>query len=423
MKYKKYDYDGYKIFTIQTDKFKNCYLEVDFREDARCVDFTKRSLLSNLLGFTSLDYPTKREMRIAQEELYNVSFGGGCSRAGYNFFTDFSIDFLNPKYVLEENYLEDVIAFLFRILKRPNKGDGSWDERSFEIIKEREMAALEQYKERPLNYAMVESKSRIFSESISSKRIKGTTKELEIVTKEDMVLEYEKMFQDSHCDILIIGDLDMDFVVQLIKKYFHKASIVMEDIPFVVSQEKVKLRKDVEDSTYQQTQLLVYYQFDALTDFEFNFVVPLFTMILGSAGMTDKLTKYLREENSLCYYCGCGFSAWDSYSFIYTGLKKENIELALKYIHIAMDEMKNGDISLEYLEKQKEKFLSDLSLREDNMYGLIDNYYFHEIANRPLYEDYKKEIQNVSIKDLQQFARKMYEVYEYVLEEAAHEGN
>ena len=68
MNYKTYDYDGYQIYTIQTDKFKNCYIEVNFREDARIVNATKRNALVNLLTYTSNSYPTKREMRIKSEE-------------------------------------------------------------------------------------------------------------------------------------------------------------------------------------------------------------------------------------------------------------------------------------------------------------------------------------------------------------------
>ena len=52
MKQKIYDYDGYKIYTVETDKFKNCYIEVNFREDARLVNITKRNMIHHLLSYT-----------------------------------------------------------------------------------------------------------------------------------------------------------------------------------------------------------------------------------------------------------------------------------------------------------------------------------------------------------------------------------
>lgn len=45
MNYKTYKYDTYNIYTIQTDKFKNCYIELNFREDIRDVNLSQRSLL------------------------------------------------------------------------------------------------------------------------------------------------------------------------------------------------------------------------------------------------------------------------------------------------------------------------------------------------------------------------------------------
>ena len=136
MKYKKYNLDSYDIYTIQTDKFKNCYLEIRFREDIRHVNLTRRHLLARAMQYTSLKYPTKREMTIALEELYNLSFSSDVFRVGYNHFTSFAIDFLHPKFVTDEKYLHQVLHFFFEVLCHPNIKDGSFDNRSVTILKE-----------------------------------------------------------------------------------------------------------------------------------------------------------------------------------------------------------------------------------------------------------------------------------------------
>lgn len=424
MKEKTYDYDGYKIYTIQTDKFKNCYIEVNFREDARLVNVTKRNLLCKLMSYTSLKYPTKREMRIATEELYNLAFGSGVNRSGYNLFTGFSIDFLNPKFAKEKKYLEDSIAFLFEIIENPHISKDSFSERSFAIIKERMRVQLNQYKEKPLSYAVVHSKQELFGDSISGVRLSGNIEELEPITKEEMVDEYKSMMQNSHCDILIIGDMDMDFVVSIIKKYFHKPSIVSDEIPFQVENKIQNYREVVVDSPYHQTQVLLLYQMESMTNYERNFVAPIFQMILGDAGMTDKLKKYLREDHSLCYQCGCMASGSDLYGILYAMITYENAELTLKYMRKAVEEMVDGDIEPDFFESVKNKFLSDLRLREDSIYGLIDNYYFHEIAGRALFSEYVVEIPKITIEDICKFSSKLHESLLYILkEESKNETN
>jgi len=416
MKYKIYDYDCYKIFTIKTNKFKNCYLEVNFRDDARNVNLTRRNFLGEMLAYTSKNYPSKREMVIRMEDLYNLSLSSDVTRAGYNLFTNFSIDFLNPKYVKEKDYLENAIAFLFDIIKNPHVENSSFNERSFEIIKERIKARLDSYKERPLSYAFTESKKRLFPNSITGKRIIGELIDLEQVTKENLIEEYESL-KNSQCDILIIGDLDMNEVVSFIKKHFYKPSIVLENIPFTVNNKREKKQRFIEESTYKQTQLLMYYELEGITEYEKNFVLPIFQKILSSAGMADKLTKYLRMDKSLCYHCGATFRLGDNYAMIYVGLKLENVKEAKNAIHKALKEMETGQIEKSFFQSQKDKLLIDLKMKEDNMYGLLDNYYFHELNNQAMYEDYVKEIPKITIKDIQKLAKKMKEIYEYILKE------
>ncbi len=417
MKYKTYDLNGYKIYTIQTDKFKNSYIEINFRDDVREVSTCKRNFLSNMLAYSSKKYPTKREMLIQTEELYNVILDRNVSRVGYNLFTSFSLDILSPKFIKEKNYLENCIQFLLEIIKNPNIKEEEFDELSYQIIKERIETQVDQYKERPTALAMVNGLKELFPNSISGKRLIGTEEEIESITRKDLVTEYHNMLENSYCDILVIGDIDMDKMVSIFQKNFYKPSIITKEIPFIVENKIEKKRKVEKESTFEQTQLLQFYQLEKLTEYEQYYVLPIFQRILGRAGLSDKLSKYLRGENSLCYYVQCDFHYPNTYASILVGLSYENVNKALKYIHKSMKEMENKMISEEFLATQKEKSLSDLKLREDDIYGLIDNYYFHEISHAPLYQDYLENIPSVTLEDIRGLSKKMHESLLYILKE------
>lgn len=237
------------------------------------------------------------------------------------------------------------------------------------------------------------------------------------MTNEELVLEYQKMFQNSRCDILIIGNLNMDEVVEKIKKLFYKPSIVLDEIPAFVENPIFPFHEEIKKSTYNQTQLLEYYQASNLTDFEKNYVAPLFTRIFGNANMTDKLTRYLRVENSLCYYCGSLMRTSDSYLLVYVGLNKKDVKKGIELIRKAFKEMTKKEIDEDYFASQKEKYLADLKIRDDDMYGLIDTYYFHEIIGLAMNEDYLENIPKVTLQDIQKFAKKFELTYRYILEE------
>ncbi len=424
MNYKTYKYDTYDIYTIQTDKFKNCYMEINFREDIRNINLSQRSLLGSLMIHTSKNYPTKRELAVAKEDLYNPYISQNTSRVGYNLFTSFSLDFINPKYISEQDYLEKCLAFYFDILLNPNQAEGKWEEKSFNIIKEQLHLAIDEYKERPTSFAIQESKQELFPDSILGKRLIGEHDQLEKVTRESICEEYDKMLAEGKCDILIIGDLNMDEVIKYIQKYFYKPSIVQKEIPLLIEVSQRKYKEHHVEGPYTQTQLVVYYSIDTLSDWEQNFVSQIFFCILGSSsGMNDKLTDYLRVKNSLCYFCGSSATLRDSLYIIYVGLNKDNVAEAQKWIDKAIWEMANGQIDAEMLEIQKSKFLTDLRLREDSIYGLIDNYYFHEISGRAMYAQYVAEIPKITLQDLQKLGKKLHKIYQYVLKEAEHEDN
>ncbi len=424
MIYKKYNYDSYNIYTITTDRFKNCYMEITFRENIQNVNLSARNLLVNLMGYTSSKYPTQREMKIQKEELYNPYLTGNLGRVGENLFTSFSIDFLNPKYIKEKDYLENNIAFCFELLQNPHRENGKWDEKSFKLFKEQAHVALEEYKEKPTSYALMESKKEFFGDSILSKRLLGSHEELDEVTEETVSFEYDGLLENSSCDILIIGNLSMDEVVKYIKKYFYKPSIVLDKIPFQTNIETKEFKSVTVNGPYNQTQLVMYYKLNSLTEWERNYVVSIFGRILGaSSGMNDKLTKYLRIEHSLCYYCGCQMNPNDFLCTIYVGLSKENVKEAVACIEKAISEMASGKIDEDFIEIQKRKFLADLKLREDSIYGLMDNYYFHELNGSPMYQDYVTNIPQITLKDLKKFGKKLIKICQYVLEEESHERN
>ena len=166
-----------------------------------------------------------------------------------------------------------------------------------------------------------------------------------------------------------------------------------------------------------QTQLLIYYDLRNLTFFEKEYVLPIFSRIFGSANMTDKLTTYLRIQNSLCYYCGFYTNKSDNYGMVYVGLKKDQIKKAKEMIFKAMKEMSEKQIDETYFGQQKEKYLADLKIREDDIYNLIDTYYSHEIMKNASLDELKEEIPKVTLNDIQALAKKMELAYIYILEE------
>lgn len=407
MEYKVYDCDSYKIHTIKTDKFKNCSMEIMFRNNLIKEEITENNMLVDMLMHSSKKYPKRRDIAIELENLYSSSVRGFSTRLGNSIMLSFVLDFLNPRYC-DEGYLEEVISLPFELLLNPNVDNLEFDRRSFNIIKNRIKSDIESLKENASRYAFRRSLTLMDKDSPSSYYMTGYLSDLENITPSSLVDTYHRMLNDYICDIYIIGNLDMDKVVQLIKDKFKIKTIKDYKVNLYVDNKIRKKNLDIcETGNYEQDSLVMIYNLDNLNKKERDYVIQLYNIILGSGGLTSKLYKYLREENSLCYIVSSMYQKYDGLLLIYSGIDKKDKNKCLKLIHKALQEMINGDFTDEELDNAKKAVISSIKMSEDTNGGIINNYLFNELDNLPLYDERVKEFKKISKKDVIEVAKKV----------------
>ena len=407
MEYKVYDCDSYKIHTIKTDKFKNCSMEIMFRNNLIKEEITENNMLVDMLMHSSKKYPKRRDIAIELENLYSSSVRGFSTRLGNSIMLSFVLDFLNPRYC-DEGYLEEVISLPFELLLNPNVDNLEFDRRSFNIIKNRIKSDIESLKENASRYAFRRSLTLMDKDSPSSYYMTGYLSDLDNITPSSLVDTYHRMLNDYICDIYIIGNLDMDKVVQLIKDKFKIKTIKDYKVNLYVDNKIRKKNLDIcETGNYEQDSLVMIYNLDNLNKKERDYVIQLYNIILGSGGLTSKLYKYLREENSLCYIVSSMYQKYDGLLLIYSGIDKIDKNKCLKLINKALQEMINGDFTDEELDNAKKAVISSIKMSEDTNGGIINNYLFNELDNLPLYDERVKEFKKISKKDVIEVAKKV----------------
>ena len=407
MEYKIHDCKSYRIHTIKTDKFKNCSMEIMFRKELVKQDITKYNVLVDLLTHSSKKYPKRRNVAIELENLYSSSFRGFTTRLGSSVMLSFVLDFLNPKYC-EKGYLDDVLSLPFEMLLNPNVNNDKFDDRSFNIIKNRIKSDIESLKENATKYAFRKSLINMDEESPSSYYMVGYLEDLECVTPENLIDTYNKLFSDYVCDIFVIGNLDMDEVVSTIKNKFVNRFIKTDKVKLHVDNKLRKKNIDVEETgKYEQDSFIMIYNLDKLTERERNFVIHIYNVILGSGGLTSKLYRYLREENSLCYNVSSIVQKYDGLLMIYSGIDAKDKDLCIELVNKAMKEMVTGDFSDEELDNAIKTVISSLKMGEDTQGGIINNYLFNYLDNLPLYDERVREFNSVTKDEVVEVAKKI----------------
>ena len=408
MEYKVYNCNSYRIHTIKTDKFKNCSMEIMFRNKLVKEEITANNMLVDMLMHSSKKYPKRRDVAIELENLYSASLRGFSTRLGNSIMLSFVLDFLNPKYC-EEGYLNDVLSMPFEMLLNPNISDNEeFDQRSFNIIKNRIKSDIESLKENAAKYAIRRSLSNMDDSSPSSYYMVGYMDDLESITPVSLWDVYNNVLSNYVCDIYVIGNLDMEEVVSIIKKKFINRTIKQDKKELYVDNKLRKKYIDIEETgKYEQDSFVMIYNLDDLDTRERNFVIHLYNIILGSGGLTSKLYKYLREENSLCYNVSSMYQKYDNLLMIYSGIDAKDKDLCIKLVNKAMDEMINGEFSLDDLENAIKTVISSIKMSEDTQGGIINNYLFHDLDNLPLYEERIKEFKKVTKEDIMNVAKKV----------------
>lgn len=406
MKYKIYEFDNYRIHTIKTDKFKNCSIEVIFSNKIDKNKITENNVICDLLMYSSKKYKTKREISMELENLYSSYVRGVVSRLGNSVLTSFITDFLDPKYC-DEGTLEEVIKFSSELLLNPNIQDGKFDERSFNIVTNRIKADIESMKENATKYAFRRSLMNMDDNSVTSYHMVGYMDDFEHITTSSMVDTYKELLTRK-CDIYVVGNLDMDNVVELIRNYYTFGSTNRDNINLYVDNKLTDSPIDiVENGKYEQSTYIMINNLDGLTKRERDYVIHLYNFILGGGGLTSKLYRYLREENSLCYIVSSMYQKFDQLLMVYAGINKKDKDKAISLTNKAILEMKNGEFSDDDLENAKKNLVSSIKMSEDTLGGIINNYLFRDIDNTDLYDKKIEELNSVTKEEIVKLANKI----------------
>ena len=233
MEYKCYEYPSFKIHTIRTNRFKTVNMEIIFRDETVKEKCLVKTFLADIMTDCSNQYSSRKEVVKKLEELYQASFYGVTNKVGNVFMTSFVLSFLNPSFVGDDNYLEEVIKLPFEMILNPFIQAKEFDIKNFRIVKNRLHDEILSINEDINRVALKKAMSNLDKDSTSSYGVLGSIEELEAITPKVLYEAYQDLFNNV-CDIFIVGNIDMDLVANLIFKYFRNPVVKTKELDFYV---------------------------------------------------------------------------------------------------------------------------------------------------------------------------------------------
>ena len=124
--------------------------------------------------------------------------------------------------------------------------------------------------------------------------------------------------------------------------------------------------------------------------------------------MSSLLSQTVREKYSLCYYIYAVRQNLFETMKIYAGIDGVNFEKTCNLIQDELENMENGNFSLELFEGVKEIYYNSLIRIEDSQDDLVASYASEIFINNDSISDRKKNMSKVTKEDVMNLAKKVH---------------
>ena len=403
MKILKREVNNVPVTIIKTNKFKQVAGRLYFKSPVSKSTITNRMMLRNMLMESCKKYDTSEKLYIKSLECYDASLYASSSRVGNYHITSFTFSTLIDKYTKEGN-LKDVIDLFCEIIFNPLVSNSAFDQDTFDLIYETKKSALEKIKEDSSSY--IERQVLKNLDENKAYTYMSDLKYLNKITSKSLYDDYLDMINNSSVSLILAGDIDFDNpIIDIITSKIKKNKKF--DAKLLIDNDKEKIENKVIKEDFFGTQNIINYvlYLKNLTDFERNYVAPLYRIILGG-GVSSRLFSIIREENKLAYYSFARYEKDDSLMYIIMGIEKENFDKAYKLTNKIIDEMKN--ISDEEVLYAKRSYITSYMELQDKITNVIGSYNKLNLFDIKDDNELIENINKVTKEDIEKFAYKIY---------------
>ena len=163
--------------------------------------------------------------------------------------------------------------------------------------------------------------------------------------------------------------------------------------------------KKLENNGYgTQSILNIIMYLKNMSDYELNYVIPIYRVILGGYS-SSRLFNIIREENSLAYYSFARLEKDDSLINIIMAVEKENYQKALELSIKVVDDMKK--VTKKEVEDAKKTIISSLLESQDNIGNIISRQYNANLFDLPDIDNFINKLNEVTKEEVEKVAGKI----------------
>ncbi len=337
--------------------------------------------------------PTRDSKKIAEE----IEKNGG----ELNGFTDEEITAYWCK--MPSKHLDIALEVLSDMVKNP-----LFDEKELEKERKVIFEEIKMRKDIPRVYVYDKIKEFLYDKPFGPSLI-GTYDTMNSIDRKKIIDKFKKIYTPNNLILCVVGDADFDKIVEFVNRNFGKEKGEVPRFKVkLTNSEKIEFRKGIDQVN------LVFAFHTPLAKDKKNYAAQVLNCLMGG-GMSSRLFQEIREKRNLAYAVKGEVEIGRdySYSLIYVGTTKENVDIVKKLILEEFEKVAK-DLGEGELEQVKEQLIGNYQISMEDSQSQMVNLLSYEInGNAGEFYDFEKNISAVKLKDVKDLAKKAKEKYSF----------
>lgn len=360
---------GVNLNIIPSKQFKTTRIFISFIKNIESKkELAERALLANYLEMCSQNYPTQIDIARKLSQMYGASFGSSVDRRGNYQLINFSIDYIEGKYLVgNEDLFSEVIEFLKEIIFNPLKvGENkNFDEETFTRQKNNTITYLKSIKEDKQAYATAKLRKLYFDNEIQQVPSFGESEDVEKLTISDLMDAYQKMLNTDRVEIMISGDVNTDEVINKFSVLPFKARNISRVSMSYTQEIKQEIITQIDEEPLSQSKFDMAFRLPVVYRGDLHYAALVFNSLFGGSALSLLFTV-VREKMSMAYYANSNFDPFRQLLVVQTGISYANKDKVQELILEQLERLKKGDFEDELLEQNKNNLISSYISRLDS---------------------------------------------------------
>ena len=360
---------GVNLNIIPSKQFKTTRIFISFVKNIESKkELAERALLANYLEMCSQNYPTQIDIARKLSQMYGASFGSSVDRRGNYQLINFSIDYIESKYLAgNEDLLSEVIEFLKEIIFNPLRvGENkNFDEETFTRQKNNTITYLKSIKEDKQAYAAAKLRKLYFDNEIQQVPSFGESEDVEKLTISDVMDAYQKMLNTDRVEVMISGDVNTDEVVNKFSVLPFKVRNISRASMSYTQEIKQEIVTQIDEEPLSQSKFDMAFRLPVVYRGDLHYAALVFNSLFGGSALSLLFTV-VREKMSMAYYANSNFDPFRQLLVVQTGISYTNKDKVQELILEQLERLKKGDFEDELLEQNKNNLISSYISRLDS---------------------------------------------------------